>query len=62
MNDNIGRQAGDDTILQVSSLIRSVFGDNAVIGRLGGDKFETLADVSDYDLFKCLSTLEHRCA
>ena len=62
INDNIGRQAGDDTILQVSSLIRSVFGDNAVIGRLGGDKFETLADVSDYDLFKCLSTLEHRCA
>ena len=62
INDNLGRAAGDDTILQVSNLIRSVFGENAVIGRLGGDKFETLADVTDYDLFKCLSTLEHKCA
>ncbi|MBO6141476.1 MAG: GGDEF domain-containing protein [Ruminococcus sp.] len=62
INDNLGRTAGDDTILQVSNLIRSVFGENAVIGRFGGDKFETLADVTDYDLFKCLSTLEHKCA
>ena len=62
INDSLGRTKGDDTILQVSSLIRSVFGESAVIGRLGGDKFETLADVTDFDLFKCLSTLEHKCA
>lgn len=62
INDNLGRTKGDDTIIQVSSLIRSVFGETAVIGRLGGDKFETLADVTDFDLFKCLSTLEHKCA
>ena len=62
INDNLGRTKGDDTILQVSSLIRSVFGENSVIGRLGGDKFEMLADVTDFDLFKCLSTLEHRCS
>ncbi|MBR1750750.1 MAG: GGDEF domain-containing protein [Ruminococcus sp.] len=61
INDNLGRAVGDDTIIQISSLIRTVFGEEAVIGRLGGDKFETLADVSDYDLFKCLSTLESKC-
>lgn len=61
INDNLGRSVGDDTIIQISSLIRSVFGEDAVVGRLGGDKFETLADVSDYDLFKCLSTLENKC-
>lgn len=62
INDNLGRTKGDDTILRVSALIRTVFGESAVIGRLGGDKFETLADVTDFDLFKCLSTLEHKCA
>lgn len=61
INDNLGRSVGDDTIIQISSLIRSVFGEDAVVGRLGGDKFETLTDVSDYDLFKCLSTLENKC-
>ena len=62
INDHLGRTAGDDTIIRVSALIRSVFGESAVIGRLGGDKFEMLADVTDFDLFKCLSTLEHKCA
>ena len=62
INDKISRAAGDETIVTVSSLIRSVFGEDAVIGRLGGDKFEILADVTDYDLFKAANTLEQKCA
>ena len=45
----------------MSSLIRSIFGESAVIGRLGGDKFEILADVSDFDLFKAVNSLETKC-
>ena len=42
VNDNYGHAEGDLSIKQTAECLRSVFGEEAVIGRFGGDEFAVL--------------------
>ena len=42
INDAYGHPAGDRVLCQVAEHLRSVFGENGLIGRLGGDEFVVL--------------------
>lgn len=39
VNDTLGHLVGDSLLVEVSQRIRQVFGDNAILGRFGGDEF-----------------------
>lgn len=39
VNDGFGHAAGDRVLIEVASRLRSVCGDDAMVGRLGGDEF-----------------------
>lgn len=43
INDTYGHEAGDDAIKGMAKLLRSVFRDNDLIGRMGGDEFVIVA-------------------
>nr|WP_086940915.1 sensor domain-containing diguanylate cyclase [Thaumasiovibrio occultus] len=42
INDTYGHQAGDKALRHVADAIKATFGDNAVVGRIGGDEFAVL--------------------
>jgi diguanylate cyclase (GGDEF)-like protein len=42
INDSHGHQAGDNALLQFSTLLNSTFRDSDLIGRIGGDEFVVL--------------------
>lgn len=46
INDGHGHAVGDDALVAVASVLRRVFGDQAQVGRLGGDEF-TVALAAD---------------
>ncbi|MGN0643162.1 MAG: diguanylate cyclase domain-containing protein [Huintestinicola sp.] len=39
LNDKLGHAAGDDALVEISSVIRSVLRENDILGRIGGDEF-----------------------
>lgn len=39
VNDSLGHQAGDDLLVEVATRIRSMVGNDSLVGRLGGDEF-----------------------
>lgn len=39
INDTYGHQAGDQVLVEVSARLNGVFGDGALVGRMGGDEF-----------------------
>ena len=48
INDVYGHWVGDRVILGISNILREVYGNNARIGRMGGDEFAVfLPDVKD---------------
>ena len=48
INDMYGHWAGDSIIMGISNILREVYGNNARIGRMGGDEFAVfLPDVKD---------------
>lgn len=42
INDNYSHQAGDKALKHVANAIKQVFGEDAVVGRIGGDEFAVL--------------------
>jgi diguanylate cyclase (GGDEF)-like protein len=46
-NDSAGHAAGDSLLTRTAQVLRSVFRDTDVIGRLSGDEFAALVSVSD---------------
>jgi diguanylate cyclase (GGDEF)-like protein len=46
-NDSAGHAAGDSLLTRTAQVLRSVFPDTDVIGRLSGDEFAALVTVSD---------------
>jgi diguanylate cyclase (GGDEF)-like protein len=42
INDNLGHHAGDNALLQFSSLLNTTFRDSDLIGRIGADEFVVL--------------------
>lgn len=49
INDNYGHLYGDTVIVSMADALRNVFGDEAVIGRFGGDEFTVLFLHADKD-------------
>ena len=48
INDMYGHWAGDSIIMGISNILREVYGNNARIGRMGGDEFAVfISDVKD---------------
>ncbi len=43
INDTLGHQEGDNALLDVASVLREVFRESDIIGRMGGDEFAILA-------------------
>ena len=46
INDELGHAAGDKAIEWISAKLQAAFGDALSIGRLGGDEFGVIAEVS----------------
>ncbi len=49
INDNYGHLYGDTIIVALAEVLRSVFGEEAAIGRFGGDEFTILMLHADWD-------------
>ncbi len=47
INDHHGHMAGDRTVRDIAAILVEVFGQNASIGRFGGDEFCIVSDISD---------------
>ena len=47
INDNFGHEAGDAAIMAIADAMRDEFGDDAVLGRLGGEEFGVYIPDSD---------------
>lgn len=43
INDNLGHQYGDLAIIEVASVLKELFRDSDIIGRMGGDEFAVFA-------------------
>ena len=39
VNDTMGHAVGDDILICVAAVFREFFGDNSILGRIGGDEF-----------------------
>ena len=59
INDIHGHAAGDAVLKEVARRLQSSFGENSVVGRLGGDEFIVLAHHSD--IFLSGNTQNHDC-
>ena len=62
INDTYGHAAGDKAIIAESSILKSTFRNNDIIGRLGGDEFAILCQGMNEAKFKShRETLEALC-
>jgi len=43
INDTLGHQEGDNALLEIASILKEVFRESDIIGRMGGDEFAVLA-------------------
>lgn len=46
VNDTYGHKAGDDVIVAVANMLRSIYGDGHVCARIGGEEFAILSPLS----------------
>lgn len=49
INDTSGHQAGDQTLVEISNILKNSVRETDVVGRLGGDEFGVLLDNCDYE-------------
>jgi len=49
INDTLGHQVGDDLLVRVSTILKTVLGDDAFIARIGGDEFVAIINVVEKD-------------
>ncbi len=47
INDHYGHSAGDQTVKDIANILVDVFGQNASIGRFGGDEFCIVSEISE---------------
>jgi diguanylate cyclase (GGDEF)-like protein len=43
INDTLGHQEGDKALIKIASILKEVFRESDIIGRMGGDEFAVLA-------------------
>lgn len=61
INDTSGHQAGDRVLCDLADSLKSIFGPDALIGRLGGEEFGILTEVpSATQLFESIEQLQAR--
>ncbi|ODN66939.1 EAL domain-containing protein [Methylophaga muralis] len=61
INDNLGHHAGDNALLQFSSLLNTTFRDSDLIGRIGADEFVVLmVNQKDTDQTTILQRLSNK--
>ncbi len=56
INDNLGHEAGDKAIKFIADILVDTFGENAYIGRFGGDEFCVI--IGDYDKEKVVTKIQ----
>jgi diguanylate cyclase (GGDEF)-like protein len=48
INDTLGHHEGDNALIEVATILKQVFRESDIIGRMGGDEFAVLAiDTTD---------------
>jgi diguanylate cyclase (GGDEF)-like protein len=48
VNDTLGHQEGDKALIEIATILKEVFRESDIIGRIGGDEFAVLAiDTTD---------------
>jgi diguanylate cyclase (GGDEF)-like protein len=48
VNDTLGHQEGDKALIEIATILKEVFRESDIIGRIGGDEFAVLAiDATD---------------
>ena len=63
INDNFGHEEGDKAIIAESNILKKVFGEKYVLGRIGGDEFAVLAtEMTEKEFLKCKKTVDTLCA
>lgn len=63
INDNYGHEEGDNAIIAEANILKKVFGEKYVLGRIGGDEFAVLAtEITEKDFIKCRKTVDKLCA
>ena len=63
INDSLGHDAGDKAIKVVADILVDIFGENAYIGRFGGDEFcIVVEEASKYEVSKKIDILHTRVA
>ncbi len=61
MNDTKGHAAGDELIIGTAECLRSCFGENEMIYRIGGDEFCVLMNGTKDEVSECLTKLNEAC-
>lgn len=49
INDQFGHPIGDEVLKHIASILNSVVGDKAILGRLGGDEFGIMLTLADHN-------------
>lgn len=61
-NDAFGHKQGDEMLISMSNILKSVFGTKSIVARLGGDEFAVLITNTDASLVsKLCSKVRSRC-
>ena len=59
INDNLGHEMGSAFLRDIASLLRSVFRDNDILGRVGGDEFAVVVQGSQADFASVLRRFDN---
>ena len=62
VNDTLGHSYGDKVLANIGNILRSVFRDEDILGRLGGDEFCVCIEVKSSDPDDIIRTAERKCA
>jgi diguanylate cyclase (GGDEF)-like protein len=62
VNDTLGHAYGDKVLADIGDVLRKLFGEKNIIGRLGGDEFCVFLTVPDFYRINHIKYVENKCA